>query len=758
MLLRTITKLLASVGRPGRSGTAPGQQGRAEQLLAEGNRVERLGRMDEARDHYRAAAVAVPTYAAAHLNLGIALEALGDVETAIRSYEAALAIEPGHAYANYNLGRMLAGRGDLQRAERLLRAALASKPDFPEAQVVLSSVYESAGDAHAAVASLEAALALRPDYAGALRNYGMLLDRLGRASEAEPVLKRAIAADPADAQACYRLGKLLSDRGAPDEAARYLERALETKPDFADAHLGLGNVLANTGRLEEAANRYRRALELDPRVADARVNLGNVLKDQGLRREALECYEAAIALSPESPEARWVRLMCLIPAIRESGEDLPAMRGQFAAGLKELERWFDPQRAATGHKAVGVAQPFWLAYQEQDNRELLQRYGRLCALLMGHWQAQPAALAKTSREPGPIRVGVVSQFFRNHSVWNAIFKGWFQQLDRERFALAAFCLGAGEDRETRYARSRATRFVQGAGGLRQWVDAIAASNPDVLIYPEIGMDPISLKLASMRLAPVQAASWGHPETTGLPTIDCYLSAADLEPANAQAYYTERLVVLPNLGCYLQPETVVPAPPDLGSLGIEPDAPLLICPGTPFKYAPEHDRVLVEIARRLGRCRMVFFDYRTRTLSTALRTRLASAFAGGGLDFERYVRFVPWQTREGFFGLLGRADVFLDSIGFSGFNTALQAVQCGLPVVTLEGRFLRGRLASGILKRIGLQDLVVHDEEAYIALAVRLAQDPAYRGAVRRRIEAGRQVLFEDTAPIRALEDFLAQGV
>ena len=64
----------------------------------------------------------------------------------------------------------------------------------------------------------------------------------------------------------------------------------------------------------------------------------------------------------------------------------------------------------------------------------------------------------------------------------------------------------------------------------------------------------------MRLARVQAATWGHPETTGLPTIDHYLSAEALEPPNSAAHYTERLTILPNLGvCYepLAPVTVAP---------------------------------------------------------------------------------------------------------------------------------------------------------------------------------------------------------
>jgi len=375
---------------------------------------------------------------------------------------------------------------------------------------------------------------------------------------------------------------------------------------------------------------------------------------------------------------------------------------------------------------------------------------------MGDWQARRGLQPARVRAPGPIRVGVVSQFFRSHSVWHAIMKGWFQQLDATRFSLAAFCLDPHEDAETRYARACAARFEQGYIGLEHWSEVIADARPDVLIYPEIGMDPMTLKLASLRLAPVQAASWGHPETTGLPTVDYYLSADRLEPEQAQANYSERLVRLPNLGCYLQPSLLEAETPDVTGWGIEPGVPLLVSPGSPFKYAPEHDWVFPEIARRLERCRILFFTYRTRALSDRLQARLRAAFGRHGLEFERYAAFVPWQDKGLFYGLLGRADVYLDTIGFSGFNTALQAIQCGLPVVTLEGRFLRGRLASGILRHMGVDELVAASAEQYVGLAVRAALDPAFRESARRRVAAQRHLLFEDLAPIRALEEFLAR--
>jgi predicted O-linked N-acetylglucosamine transferase (SPINDLY family) len=112
----------------------------------------------------------------------------------------------------------------------------------------------------------------------------------------------------------------------------------------------------------------------------------------------------------------------------------------------------------------------------------------------------------------------------------------------------------------------------------------------------------------------------------------------------------------------------------------------------------------------------------------------------------------------FHGLMHRADVFLDTIGFSGFNTAMQAIESNLPIVTKEGRFLRGRLASGILKQMGMQELVVTSEDEYVELAVRIAGNRSYRNELSTRIAREKQVLFNDLEPLRALEDFLIQAV
>jgi predicted O-linked N-acetylglucosamine transferase (SPINDLY family) len=727
----------------------------AERLLAKGRAAEAAGRLQEACGHYRDAISAAPGHSPAHLHLGVALEAAGDADGALASYEAALAAEPANPFASYNLGKALYVRGDLARAETLLRAVPSGHPAFADAQVVLAAAFERRGDGPGAVAALESALAQRPEYAGALHNLGMLHARLESWDAAAGVLARAATADPGNAGLQFWLGEALARLGKPLEAAERYAHALSLRPDLADAHVALGNLHAAAQRYAEALACYRAALDIDPRHTTARVNLGNAHVYLGEAEAARAAYDAALAIDAELAAARWARAMSRIPVIRDASSDLGAERAAFADELAQLDRWFDAHRSETGHAVVGVQQPFWLAYQDADNRELLGDYGRLCARLMGRWQEAAGLRPTRTRRPGPLRVGVVSQYFRHHSVWNALVKGWFQQLDRERFELQGFCLGAESDAETQLARSRAARFVQGPMPLRAWVEAILDAQPDVLIYPEVGMDPTTVKLASLRLAPLQAATWGHPETTGLPTVDCYFSAAALEPGAAQDSYVERLVALPNLGCYLEPSAIATVEVDPGRWGLTADQPLLLCPGTPFKYAPEHDRLYVEIARRLGPCQLCFFICGNTALSEKLRRRLQHAFTQAGLAFDRHVRFLPWLVPAEFYALMRHADAMLDTVGFSGFNTAQQALECALPVVAWEGRFLRGRLASGMLRHLGLDELVASDEAQYMELAVALAVDRERRTRLRQRIEAARPRLYRDTAPIRALEDFLA---
>lgn len=648
------------------------------------------------------------------------------------------------------------GAGRFARALELLQDALRIERNNPYANHLAGVIAARQGDHVEALKRIAVAVRHRPGEPVFLNSYGNALLLAGRPEEARDAYRQAIEHKPDYVEACTNLGNTLKQLGQIEEAEGCFRRALDLDPGSVQAWYHLGVVHRELGRADEAVKCFQRALEIAPDCVDVHYSLGVVQWEQGDRDAALACYDRVLQLNPDYSAARWGRAVAQLPAFYGIDDDPVVARRCFEEELGVLEQWMGERARSDAHMAVGSQLPFYIAYQEYGNRGLLARFGRLCVDAMSPLQRTLPPPQRRSRpsERARIRLGVVSAQIYSHSVWAAIVRGWFQHLDRSRFELHVFSLARREDAETQWARGRSDSFHAGIGGLNQWVSAIAASQPDVLIYPEIGMDPLTVQLASLRLAQVQIATWGHPETTGLPTIDYYLSAEDFEPPGAGDNYTEELVRLPHLGCCCaeSPTAAVtggPVSPDVSG-----DGPLLICPGAPFKYMPWHDRVFTEIARRLGRCRFVFFIHRLEHLSARLQGRLEQAFAREGLDFADYGIFVPWLERPAFHGLMERADLFLDTIGFSGFNTAVQAVECGLPIVTRDGAFLRGRLASGILRRIELADTIAASDEQYVDLAVRMVTDRDYQRDIRERMAAGRARIFDDVAPVRALEEFL----
>jgi predicted O-linked N-acetylglucosamine transferase (SPINDLY family) len=725
-----------------------------------GEAYRRLGRFDDAIAQFREATARAPDYADALFNLGNALRRQGRLEEAVASFRRVLAVNPAMAEAQVRLGETLNVLGRTAEAIAAHEAAIALKPDYAPAHNSLGLALRDAGRLEDALAACQRAVALDPNLMLARFNVGNLLREKGFLEEAAAAYRAAIAIDPTGlAEVHNNLGNVLKELGRAEEALACYQQALALKPDFAETVFNAAQLLRERGRLAEAAEAFRNLLAVRPDMADAHYELGNALKGMGDAAGALASYTRALQANPDYAEARWAAAMSQVPMLAEDDAEAARSCARFDAELAGLERWSEQHGAEALARAVGVQQPFYLAYQEEDHRSRMARYGRLCARLMGTWQ-EAAGFARAARVTrAETRIGIVSNHIHDHSVWNAIVKGWLQGLDRNRYDLRLYHLGRTHDVETAFAKTLVTHYAYGKSDILEWVPLILDHQLDVLIYPEVGMDPLTAKLASLRLAPVQAATWGHPITTGLPTLDYFLSAEALEPAGAEAHYTERLIRLPGLGCSYAPLTAAPGQLDLAGLGIREGVPLLLCPGTPFKYTPRHDAVLIAIARRLGECQFLFFTPgHAPELVQRLRARLARSFAAAGLDFNALAAFVPWQSRPAFHGLMSQADVYLDTMGFSGFNTAMQAIECGLPIVAYEGRFLRGRLASGVLRRMGLDELVATDDAAYVEIAVRLATDAAWWGEMRKRIEAARAALYGDAAPVRALEKFFEEAL
>ncbi len=176
------------------------------------------------------------------------------------------------------------------------------------------------------------------------------------------------------------------------------------------------------------------------------------------------------------------------------------------------------------------------------------------------------------------------------------FRRWITGLDRSQFEIFAYHLHPGVDALGSEIAASVDHFRHLVGPRWRVANVAAAIRDDaldVLVYLELGMHSVSFALAALRLAPVQCAAWGHPTTTGHPTIDYYLSAAAMEPPDAAAHYSERLVLLPGIGTQYSPPAI-PEDTDRARFSLPQDKVLLLCPQSLFKVHPDNDDLLAAV--------------------------------------------------------------------------------------------------------------------------------------------------------------------
>ncbi len=727
-------------------------------------KLHQSGRLVEAESLYRRILLHQPNNPDALHLLGVIAYQRKQYEEAVDLISRALSLANRTPEYRNNLGNVYLAQGRIREAEACYRKALKLNPKYADAHNNLGNALKEQGKLRDAVQSYRMALKLDANRAEIHNNLGLVLEGLGEPEQAIGQYREALRLNPGFCDAYANLGGALKARGRLNEAIECCSKALAINPSYARALLNLGNVFSELGQIETGAGYFREAIRADPTMCEAHLNLGHALREQGEEEEASVHFQKAVALKPKSLAARMGHCIGGIPLLQDSVEEIAQTREKYRQELVNFSEELDlsdPRVLGQAAGLVGNCQPFFLAYQGENDRLLQSLYGNLMARIQSaSFPVWSKKKPMPPQKPGePLRIGIVSGFYFQHSNWKIPIKGWVENLNRKDFQLYGYYTGQRVDDQTEAARGSFHSFTENIPSLEHWCDRISRDRLHVLIYPEIGMDPTTVRLASLRLAPVQCTSWGHPNTSGLPTIDYYLSSDLMEPPDGDEHYTEKLVRLPNLSICYEPPAVESARAGRADFGLPENKVLFLCSQSLFKYLPQFDEVFPKIALEAENCQFVFLSYvKSQSLGEKFKRRLESVFARYGLRCSDYVKFLPHLDPPHYKSLNEIADVFLDSIGWSGCNSTLEALSCNLPLATMPGKLMRGRHTHAILAMMGLTELEAKSVDEYVSVAKRLGTDPPYRNLVSEKISRLKQLAYRDTACINGLEAFLKKAV
>lgn len=645
---------------------------------------------------------------------GRILHARGEPALAVECYRLASGADPTNADILASLGNALSALGKVQESIAAYRQALVAKPGHLPASANLANALEAQGDHAAATALRESARRTAFERTLELQRRALELAAGGRPRAALDLLQDVLAVAP-NPETLQWAAELASDCSDYQLGLAYLDRWLAIQPDSVQA-LRLACVLAMGGGLLERLPRYSQLLQ---------------------------------SLAPTDEVPTLVRLA--LPPIQESRESIAATRAAYEATLDEL---LQRELRIRDPAALALLQHFFLTYHGECNRDLNVKAARLYA------QALPSLLfvsphcERPQRRPGKIRIGFVSRYFCAHAI-GRISLGLVEKIDRRRFEVYVLRVNPGRDDEmTARFRAAAAHFVPVSGDLRRLGEThrqLAALELDILFYQDIGMEALTYFLSFARLAPLQCVYFGHPDTTGVPTMDCFISNDLYESAESPAHYSERLVLLhdlPTLAYYYRPQ-VSRELPRRAALGLPEDATIYVCPQTLFKFHPDFDRVLQGILQRDARGRLVLIQAAINTWNERLLARFHRTMP----EVADRVLLLPSLQHAQFMQLLALSDVMLDPLHFNGQNSSLEGLAVGTPVVTLPTGLQRGRHTRAMYLKMGISDCIAASAEDYIDIAVRLGTDPQRRRELRERILGRNHVLYEDPRIVSEFERF-----
>ena len=645
----------------------------------------------------------------------------GDAAAARSGYASVLEAQPDHAPTLHLAGELARDGGDEGVALGYLRAAVRAAPGYVDARAALVHSLTAVGEREEAAQTARAGLPDAPGSAALWRALGQAELARGEADAAIAAFDEALKREPADGETHYNHGVALQTARLPADAARAYQRALAFRPDLHAADFNLGVIFDEQGDAAAAITAFSNVLQRAPTHVAAYKALAETLLASGRIDAWFANFE------------RFERNCPGELALAAHALEVCAYRADFA----RLERYLDGlrQERFSSERPQDMLDALqlllYLLHFFDVEPELIGRYARTHDALARSLYGEPSP-GRASRRPGKLRIGYLSGDFRNHVMGKMMWEA-LRRHDRTRFDIVGYATVDARDEWTaRFESAFAALHALGALSDRAAARRIAEDDLDVLVDLSTHTKGSRPGILARKPARVQITHVASAGTLAMSAIDFKLTDRHADLPNDPLLQIEPLLVME--GCvypyrHIEPAEVASFTRD--ALGIAPDAVVIGAFCAPLKLSQRCLALWREVLARVERAVLAFSP-----IQPALRSVYQRIAAVAGIEPRRIV-FVP-QGRDDAENQsrYSVVDFVLDPMPYGGVNGTLEALDMGVPVVTLVGRRHAERSSYSILANAGVTETIAQTGGDYVAIAERLATDPAFMHAVRERIAAG----------------------
>jgi protein O-GlcNAc transferase len=602
-----------------------------------------------------------------------------------------------------------AAAGRWREAEDAYRRILDLHRSDLNARHMMAVMQIRQGRAQEAITLLALLCAQAPQDADIRTHHGLALQGLGEYEAALADFDQALALNPAAALALLYKGDLLLELGRAGDGLACYDRLVRIAPGFDEGWFRRGLALWALDRPEDALASYRASFQRNPRRFGAAFNCGTALLKLERYDEAFAAFEQARALAPDHPYL------------------LGAAAGAVLGGC-DLERWPDYQRRLTEAIREGAAVVPPLTFMPFCDDEALRRKCS-AAFVADRLPQKPAPLWTGEQyDHQPLRIAYLSADFHQHATAELI-AGLIEGHDRSRFHVTAVSFSREDDSTVRGRLVRAFDDFHDVRGTsdRQAAEWLRANEFDIAIDLKGHTEGARPGILAHRPCPVQVNWLGYPGTVGADFLDYIIGDSVVLPFDRQPWYSERVVHLPH--CYQcnDRRRIADEPAARAAEGLPQSGFVFCCFNAAWKITPAMFDIWMRLLSSVKDSVLWLLDD-----NDTARRNLRQAAAKRGIDPDRLV-FAGRVQPAMHLARHRLADLFLDTLPYNAHTSASDALWAGMPLVTCTGRAFDGRVATSLLREVGLSELTTATLEDYEALALALAQDPERLAAIRARL-------------------------
>ena len=642
------------------------------------------------------------------------------------------------------LGRLKHHLGDLPGARAALEVAAQSPDPVFAAHRALAHVLADSNEVDAACALLKHCIAGASTEHPLWTDLGIAQERAAHPTAALASYTRALELAPLDPRARLNRAALLRAQTQHEAALADYDILLEHSPDQSSWWSERGECLRQCRRYDEAVASCERALALDPHAVQAVMCKAVALAAMGAIEAAQQSFDQAFAWDRERaahygheetplrevPDARSVYFAAAFARLNEA--DWHGYGELVAAALS-----FFATAAQAPHDLSGA---FALLYLPLPNAVRSSGHIAISNALERDCLPHPLKRAVDSQR---LRVGYLSCKFKDHPGM-VLTGGLFRAHDRRRFEVFGYALN--RDDKSSLRRNVGAEFDHFVD-LSTLDDDSAArrirdNGIDILVDLNGYSDAARPRILTLRAASLQFTYLGHSHSLFAPWIDYRITDRVSEPDDwGQPLLEARAFIPASFYPYDTTRNTAGIAPSRAALGL-PQSAFVLCGFTrPEKIEPRLFERWLDLLHALP-AGVLWLG----PASTAARAALRKRAVVRGIAAERLV-FVERVDHATHLARHRAADLFLDTWTFNAHTTGLDALQAGLPMVSLKGISWSSRYGASLLTAVGLEELITTTPTAYCELVIALAHDRPRLQALRTRLDQ-RMHLANPFAPER----------